>query len=96
VGQLQLEVVQYRLKNEYDVDARLAAISCSMARWVSRRDGGTVDFDELIRVRSGIPVVDVRGRPVLLFEGEWQMNFATRYLPDYVLAETAHGVVRRE
>jgi hypothetical protein len=44
----------------------------------------------------GTPVVDVRERPVLLLEGDWQLSSAAKYMPDYVLAETAHGVVRRE
>jgi len=95
VGQLQLEVVKYRLKNEYDVDVRLEGIACSFARWVTRKDGGEVDLDELRRAGVGIPVVDVRDRPVLLFEGEWQMNSAVKYLPDYAFAETAVGVVVR-
>jgi peptide chain release factor 3 len=96
VGQLQLDVVKYRLKAEYDVEVRLAPISCSLARWVSRRDGAPVDLDDLRKGHVGTPVVDVRERPVLLLEGEWQLNSAAKYLPDYVLAETAHGVVRRE
>jgi peptide chain release factor 3 len=96
VGQLQLEVVKYRLGAEYDVDVRLGPISCSLARWVSRRDGAPVDLDDLRKGGVGMPVVDVRERPVLLLEGDWQLNLTAKYLPDYVLAETAHGVVRRE
>jgi peptide chain release factor 3 len=95
VGPLQLEVVKYRLKAEYDVDVALEGIACSFARWVSRRDGGVVDMDELRRARVGIAAVDVRGRPVLLFESEWHVNTASKYLPDYQFAETAHGVVVR-
>jgi peptide chain release factor 3 len=95
VGQLQLEVVKHRLRCEYDVEVRLEAIDCSFARWVSRRDGGKVEFEDLRRARAGLPVVDVRGRPVLLFRGEWQLNGAIEDLPDYVFAETAVGVVVR-
>ena len=47
--------------------------------------------------RVGTVVVDVRDRPVLLFQGDWQMNAAIRDLPkDYELAETATGVLVRE
>jgi len=97
VGQLQLEVVKYRLKAEYDVDTSLASVNCSFARWVTRDDDGDVDLEELRQARVGIVVVDVRDRPVILFEGDWQLRSAAKYLPPhYVLNETAHGVVRRE
>jgi len=95
VGQLQLEVVKHRLKAEYDVEVRLEGIACSSARWISRKDGATVDLDVLRKARAGVPVVDVRGRPVLLFEGEWQANFVMKELPEYNFSETAHGVISR-
>jgi peptide chain release factor 3 len=96
VGPLQLEVVKYRLKAEYDVEVRLESIPYSYARWVTRKEGGEVDMDALQRAAVGIPVVDVRERPVLLFQSEWHMQTAQKYLPDdYVLGETAHGVVVR-
>lgn len=96
VGQLQLEVVKHRLKAEYGVDVRLEPTVYQFARWVSRRDGEDVDLDVLRRAGIGMPVLDVRERPVLLFQGEWQLNSALRELPDYVFAETARGVVMRE
>lgn len=96
VGQLQLEVVKARLKAEYSVEARLEPTAYQFARWVSRRDGEHVDLESLRRSGIGMPVLDVRERPVLLFQGEWQLNSALRELPDYVFAETAHGVVMRE
>jgi peptide chain release factor 3 len=97
VGTLQLEVVRYRLDSEYDVDVRLESIPYSYARWVTRKGGGDVDPEVLRKADVGIHVVDVRGRPVLLFQNEWQLGNAPKYLPeDYVLGETAHGVVVRE
>jgi peptide chain release factor 3 len=97
VGPLQLEVVKYRLKVEYDVEVRLESIPYNYARWVTRKEGGDVDMDILRRAEVGIAVVDVRERPVLLFQSEWHMGSAPKYLPeDYVLGETAHGVVVRE
>lgn len=96
VGQLQLEVVKYRLKSEYEVDVRLESVSCSFARWVSRKDGKDVEMRALLDAQAGIAAIDVRERPVLLFAGEWQLNSALRALPDYVFAETASGVVVRE
>ena len=93
VGMLQLEVVKFRLENEYDVKVRLESMQCEFARWVSRADGKPVDLLAFDRVRVGIPVVDVRGRPVVLFQGEWQLNSAKREFPDVLYAETARGVI---
>ncbi len=91
VGRLQLEVVQYRLKGEYDVAARLEPLGCEFARWVSRDDGEEVDLLAFDRERLGIPTRDVRGRPVVLFAGEWQLSSAKREKPDVVYSETARG-----
>jgi len=93
VGRLQLEVVKHRLEAEYDVKARLEPMQCEFARWVSREDGDKVDLLAFDRLRVGIPAVDVRGRPVVLFAGEWQLNSARRELPGVLYAETARGVV---
>ncbi len=91
VGRLQLEVVKHRLKAEYDVDARLEPLACDFARWVSRTVGGELDLLAFDRERLGIPARDVRGRPVVLFAGEWQLASAKREMPNIHYAETARG-----
>jgi peptide chain release factor 3 len=95
VGRLQLEVVKYRLENEYDALVRLEPMNVEFARWISRADGADVDLLAFGRENVGVPAVDVRGRAVALFAGEWQVNSAKRYLPDLVFSETARGVVQR-
>ncbi|HEX7666417.1 MAG TPA: peptide chain release factor 3, partial [Polyangiaceae bacterium] len=91
VGRLQLEVVKYRLENEYDVDARLENMQCDFARWVTREDGEEVDLLRFDRERLGVPALDVRGRPVVLFEGEWQLRSAQREFSGILYSETARG-----
>ncbi|MCG5054796.1 MAG: peptide chain release factor 3 [Myxococcales bacterium] len=97
VGQLQLEVVRYRLKVEYEVDVRIDTVPYTCCRWVVRADGAPVDLDALDRARIGLVVEDVKGRAVVLFASEWQMNAATREHPVYVFTETARGgAVKRD
>jgi peptide chain release factor 3 len=96
VGQLQLEVVKYRLEDEYSVKIRYESVQCVHARWISRKDGKSVDLQWLKEKRSGTVVVDVRERPVMLFAGDWQLNAALRDLPELEFAETATGVLVRE
>jgi peptide chain release factor 3 len=91
VGRLQLEVVKFRLKNEYDVDVRLEPMQVEFARWISREDGKPLEPTELRafdRERVGIPAVDVKGRPVVLFAGEWQSNSAKRTFKGLRYTET--------
>ncbi len=71
VGQLQLEVVKHRLKNEYGVDSILESIPYQIARWVSE---GWSSIDELGRVFNCKIVKDCWNRPVILFKNEWNLN----------------------
>jgi peptide chain release factor 3 len=96
VGQMQLEVVSYRMASEYDVKVRIEQVPQKFARWVSRVDGGKVDVQELARAQIGLVAVDVRDRPVILFEGDWALRSAERHHPELAFAETAVGVVVRD
>ncbi|WP_205371184.1 peptide chain release factor 3 [Thermoleptolyngbya sp. PKUAC-SCTB121] len=68
VGQLQFEVVQFRLRNEYNVDSLLDPLPYSVARWVG---GGWAALEKAGRLFNTVTVKDSWGRPVLLFKNEW-------------------------
>lgn len=68
VGQLQFEVVQFRLRNEYNVDSVLDPLPYSVARWVG---GGWEALEKAGRLFNTVTVKDSWGRPVLLFKNEW-------------------------
>jgi peptide chain release factor 3 len=72
VGQLQFEVVQARLKSEYNVESNMEPLSFSLARWA---DGGweAVDKADADGKLFGINIVQDRWkRPVLLFRNDWK------------------------
>jgi peptide chain release factor 3 len=74
VGQLQFEVVQSRLENEYNVKSILEPLAYSMARWA---DGGwdAVEKADAEGKLFGIMIVQDRwNRPVLLFRNEWKAS----------------------
>ena len=71
VGQLQLEVVQHRLENEYGVDTRLEPLGFQVARWVT---GGWSSLEDVGRIFNCKTVRDAWNRPVLLFKNEWNLN----------------------
>jgi len=68
VGQLQFEVVQFRLRNEYNVESILDPLPYSVARWVG---GGWDALEKAGRLFNTVTVKDSWGRPVLLFKNEW-------------------------
>jgi peptide chain release factor 3 len=96
VGQLQMEVTMYRLREEYGVKARLEPLSFQLARWVAPKNGEPLDLDLLKQKCSGLVVRDVRGRVVVLFEHDWAVGFAEERLPDVAFFETVQGVVVRD
>jgi len=95
LGQLQFEVVKYRLEAEYGVEVRVEAVPYVLARWVSRADGAPLDLDAVGSGVDGLVVLDVRDRPVVLFDREWALRSAERLHPELRFAETASGVVVR-
>ena len=86
VGQLQLEVVQYRLENEYGVKTRLEPLEFSVARWVI---GGWPALEKVGRVFNCRTVRDCWDRPVLLFRNDWNLNQLQEDHPDLELRAVA-------
>ena len=68
VGQLQFEVVQFRLQNEYGVETNLELLPYTVARWVT---GGWEALQKVGRLFNTVTAKDSWGRPVLLFRNEW-------------------------
>jgi len=96
VGQLQMEVTKHRLKEEYGAEVRMEPLEYQMARWVTPKNGKPLDLTKLQKACTGLVVLDIRERPVVLFEREWSIRFARERLPDVEFAETAQGVVVRD
>ena len=70
VGQLQFEVVQDRMKNEYGVETTLEMLPFQVARWVK---GGWPAVEEAGRLFNASVVKDSWGEPVLLFKNQWNV-----------------------
>ena len=86
VGQLQLEVVQYRLEHEYGVQTRIEPLGFSVARWVS---GGWPALEKVGRIFNCKSVRDAWDRPVLLFKNDWNLNQLAEDHPDLELSAVA-------
>ncbi|WP_036478361.1 peptide chain release factor 3 [Myxosarcina sp. GI1] len=86
VGQLQFEVVQFRMSSEYNVETKLELLPYSVARWV---EGGWSALKKAGRIFNAIAVKDNWGRPVLLFKNEWNLRQVQQDQPDLKLNSTA-------
>ena len=86
VGQLQFEVVQFRLRNEYGVETTLEPLSFSLARWVA---GGWEAIEKAGRIFNTMTVKDNWGRPVLLIRNEWNLGQIMADNPELKLNSTA-------
>ena len=86
VGQLQLEVVQHRLENEYGVETRLEPMGYQVARWV---DGGWPALEQIGRIFNCKTVQDAWQRPVLLFKNTWNLNQLIEEHADLALSAVA-------
>ncbi len=84
VGQLQFDVVRYRLETEYGALSRLESAPFHEIRWL---DPGS-DRTRLEGVYLGTNVrlaTDMAGVPVLLFPDAWSVNYFLEKHPDVVL-----------
>ncbi len=93
VGQLQLEVVQFRMQNEYGVETRVEMLPFTVARWV---DGGWEILEKVGRLFNTVAVKDSWGRPVLLFKNEWNCQQVESEHPELNLNTTAPVVSGQE
>lgn len=93
VGQLQFEVVQFRLQNEYGVETRTEQLPYSVARWVT---GGWEALEKAGRLFNTTTVKDSWGRPVLLFRNEWNCQQVEGDHPELKLSAIAPVVSGQE
>ncbi|NJN32264.1 MAG: peptide chain release factor 3 [Synechococcales cyanobacterium RM1_1_8] len=93
VGQLQLEVVQFRLEHEYGVETRLEPMPYQVARWV---EDGWEALEKIGRIFNTFTVKDSWNRPVLLFRNDWNVGQLQADHPELKLRAIAPVVSGQE
>lgn len=71
VGQLQFEVFEHRMKNEYNVEVRMEPIGSKVARWIENEE----DVKESMTGPRSMLVRDRFDRYVFLFENDFAMRW---------------------
>ncbi|MFP4112759.1 MAG: peptide chain release factor 3 [Spirochaetota bacterium] len=79
VGELQFEVIQYRLTNEYGAACKLQPLAFTKACWITADDEKTVK--EFTKYRDRQIAYDRDERPVYLAESEWMLQSMIRDNP---------------
>lgn len=79
VGQLQFEVIQYRLLHEYQASCRWEPISLYKACWLSCDDPAVLE--EFKRRKMQYMAVDTQGRDVYLADSGYLLNMAKEEFP---------------
>lgn len=81
VGQLQFEVMQYRLKDEYGVDTNLSLLPYQCSAWIIG------DMKSFVGSTSSIVVEDRQGRPMALFNSQWEKQYIIKQNPNHQLVD---------
>lgn len=79
VGELQFEVIQYRLKHEYGASCNFQHLNVYKACWVTYDDNE--EFEKFARFRGHQLAVDKDGNYVFLAETSWMLNTIIQDFP---------------
>ena len=74
VGVLQFDVVEHRMKTEYNVDITLSGTSYMSARWLP--EGDEELFNKLGNMFSTQVTKDIEGNPLVVFESKYALDTA--------------------
>ncbi|KEI74440.1 peptide chain release factor 3 [Clostridium botulinum] len=84
VGVLQFEVLEYRMKNEYNVDIKLERVPYKYVRWIEK----TEKEAEKLSITSDTKIVkDLKDRDLLLFQSDWAISWALEHNEELVLSD---------
>ena len=86
VGMLQFEVLEHRLRTEYQVEIVMEGMPFRFVRWVAETPK---PVDQLKLTSTSGRAQDSHGRDVLLFENEWSIRLACENNEGLVLKETS-------
>jgi peptide chain release factor 3 len=92
VGELQFEVIQYRLKHEYGASCSFRGLPYHKATWLTSTN--TKQLDEFIRIKARNVVQDKDDNWVFMADSPFLLNMAKSDYPDIVFHTTSEFKVK--
>jgi peptide chain release factor 3 len=93
VGALQFEVLEHRLKAEYNAEMKLDKLPYLRARWITSAEGVDkeipIDLEDFNLHADSLYLVDRDNLPVILFKTDWSVNWAEGKYPGLKFLTTA-------
>ena len=89
VGELQFEVLTYRLENEYNVDVKLEKLPYEYIRWIENKE--QVDVERIQGTSDMKRIKDLKDNPLLLFVNSWSVGMVLDRNPGLMLSEFGHN-----
>lgn len=80
VGELQFDVVRYRLQSEYDTETEVRWLNYKVARWVQQKPNTSTPLELLSSSRE---VVDQYDQTAVLFQSDWEADHCQKQNPDW-------------
>lgn len=81
VGRLQFEVLEYRLKDEYNTDVTITHLSYQCSSWI------VGDLQTFKKNTTALLAFDLQKRPILLFQSPWEKEYAIKQNPHHKLVD---------
>jgi len=80
VGELQYEVIKYRLEHEYGAKCNFSQLAFNRAYWITT--GNKKQLDELVMRKANNIAFDKDDTPVYLAESDWALKTVKEMYPD--------------
>lgn len=90
VGELQFDVVRFRLQNEYNSATDIDWLPYKAARWIS---GEPEQLGKIKVPYTACLVEDQRGHTAVLFHSVWQAQYCERDNPEIAFSAVRHGTL---
>lgn len=84
VGNLQIDVAEYRIKAEYGVNVKLTPLAYTAARWIHCKD--PAKLKEFVASQKQNICFDHLDQPTLLLDHDWRIKFYQERHPDIEFA----------
>ena len=84
VGVLQFDVLEQRLKSEYNVDIKLDLLPYQCVRWIENEE---IDPNALNLTSESKRVKDLKGRNLIIFANNWGIKWALEQNQGLILTD---------